>query len=1379
MAYGYTIIVRDSSLNALSGAGVRFIYLGDPIELDTSTTGSTLKDDSSTKIAVNQSTIVASKTTDSNGEAYLSTTYSALTVTVSKSGYTSESSSVLPGTTTITLTSDTTTGGDTMSTNVTLQNITFTSSQATWSISGSSTITCVLNAGGPNNVLKITNNTGSSITIGSLSINIPDSYSGTTYLDLTTTSVTSIPSSGAKTWISVISYSSTSQTTAFDSYNLASGSSAYICFYNSKYSATTATVTPSFKITNISSGSSTTTTYYYRYTVKNNSGVAISGATVDFYTSSSMTTKLTSKTTTSTGGVSYSTSAYSSLYVVISASGYTTSQELRLGSTSVSYTTVTLTTASYTYTITVKYADTNAVVSGASVSLYDGGLCTIYPSSGSGLIHDQGNLWTGAETTAEFITTITTNSSGVATYNSTTKYDPLAVKVTTSDGQYSDLTATEDHYFISVYSSVSRTIYLYANKAEYINVADTWTVVNPIMVGSFDDTNDSTWGIKVTTTSNPAFIRTDGLGLSNFTGTKIIEIYTNSEKNYDGVGLIDASKTKLTGGKISSNSNLISSTDTRIYDFTINGQGRGATPYVHGYDDGTIRNAQTRKTYAIHSYSTSYLNVTSAFVGDSSQLKYNGISSAYSVGYCSEQTASINTWCSFTSNKSNRQYYAITVTSNSLFAKTSISLKKGKVYYFELFSYSESNYDGIVLSSVNLSSANSFSSVSGAIASVSGINVGSGTIITPTSDSTYYLYFITNSSNLGDYELTDVTDTNGNITGTRTNYDNYEFGDVLIDIYTILTDPTPDQFQYTGDTYNGFVTWLNTNADYVTTSGTLSATNPGTYTAYFTPNEMYCWSDGTTTKKTVTWTLDKGDGYIDFVTITDSVPCTTSATATSSTTATTKVRLASIESKSGSSLTGSISSVTKSSTGISTTDWSIGYDSSTNTAYANAATGVAAGTYTITFTLTTPESTYYESASETITTTFTINAVTLSGYSNVGLTATQSKNYPAAGGTLTTSTIGTYFSYKLTATANYSNGTSTSGVDISNSFTCTWTITKGSITNNTTTSEVSKTIGASISATVQGDEYTSSVTSIKQDAGAKSYSGLSVSNYVYPDAAASGETVTPSITYSQTWTWNGVSGSGGTITSGATIVYSYSSTPTGVTYDSSFSSNGKLTWSNNTSTSQRTATSVLSAKVTLNGLSVLIACKSCIQPPGSKVYGDLEVNSAYSYAYGTVTAKGMSGLGPSYNNYLTYSQTWTWNGVSGSGGTITSGATIAYSYTGSVEGLSLHSSFTSNGVVNWANRGTTVGNARNAKSYLSMTISLNGKSKTYNCTNCYQGANTLDGLSLTLNKDTIAYGETTSPKSVTATYTSGSTQDVTNSATYTSGDTTVATITTA
>lgn len=109
-SFGYTVIVRDSSQNPVSGATVRFTTLDSALELD-SLTDKTIEDDSTISKTSGLVTIVASKLTDSSGEAYLSTTYSSLIATVSKSGYTSKSSPVVPGTTTITLTSDTTTGG--------------------------------------------------------------------------------------------------------------------------------------------------------------------------------------------------------------------------------------------------------------------------------------------------------------------------------------------------------------------------------------------------------------------------------------------------------------------------------------------------------------------------------------------------------------------------------------------------------------------------------------------------------------------------------------------------------------------------------------------------------------------------------------------------------------------------------------------------------------------------------------------------------------------------------------------------------------------------------------------------------------------------------------------------------------------------------------------------------------------------------------------------------------------------------------------------------------------------------------------------------------------------------------------------------------------
>lgn len=51
--------------------------------------------------------------------------------------------------------------------------------------------------------------------------------------------------------------------------------------------------------------------------------------------------------------------------------------------------------------------------------------------------------------------------------------------------------------------------------------------------------------------------------------------------------------------------------------------------------------------------------------------------------------------------------------------------------------------------------------------------------------------------------------------------------------------------------------WLNYDSKQLSISGTTAATDAGTYTAYFTPKSNYKWSDGTTTARAVTWTIDR------------------------------------------------------------------------------------------------------------------------------------------------------------------------------------------------------------------------------------------------------------------------------------------------------------------------------------------------------------------------------------------------------------------------------------------------------------------------------------------------------------------------------------------
>lgn len=71
--------------------------------------------------------------------------------------------------------------------------------------------------------------------------------------------------------------------------------------------------------------------------------------------------------------------------------------------------------------------------------------------------------------------------------------------------------------------------------------------------------------------------------------------------------------------------------------------------------------------------------------------------------------------------------------------------------------------------------------------------------------------------------------------------------------------------------------WSNFNETKMYISGTTTGTNAGNYTAYFTPLAGYCWSDGTTTAKEVTWKINKATPTI---TVPTNVSVTASANST-------------------------------------------------------------------------------------------------------------------------------------------------------------------------------------------------------------------------------------------------------------------------------------------------------------------------------------------------------------------------------------------------------------------------------------------------------------------------------------------------------------------
>lgn len=91
---------------------------------------------------------------------------------------------------------------------------------------------------------------------------------------------------------------------------------------------------------------------------------------------------------------------------------------------------------------------------------------------------------------------------------------------------------------------------------------------------------------------------------------------------------------------------------------------------------------------------------------------------------------------------------------------------------------------------------------------------------------------------------------------------------------------------------------------------------------------------------------------------------------------------------------------------------------------------------------------------------------------------------------------------------------------------------KVTVPENQTTSQKPWTFQLSNNAQI----VTATIT-INQAAGVKTYSDITISEFSYPIASAAGGTLTPTLSYSQTWGWNGRETGGGTVTSGATLSY--------------------------------------------------------------------------------------------------------------------------------------------------------------------------------------------------------------------------------------------------
>lgn len=286
----------------------------------------------------------------------------------------------------------------------------------------------------------------------------------------------------------------------------------------------------------------------------------------------------------------------------------------------------------------------------------------------------------------------------------------------------------------------------------------------------------------------------------------------------------------------------------------------------------------------------------------------------------------------------------------------------------------------------------------------------------------------------------------------------------------------------------------------------------------------------------------------------------------------------------------------------------------------------------------------------TATTTQAANAITAYGditiaslsYTNV--VATGSTSTPSVGAVTQAVTYTSTSAGSISVTPRSYSIPTTTGASINNS--------TGVVTWAANNSTSSRSVTVTLTVTTNGKTATKTAT-CTQNAGAKTYATPVISAYSYATFAAGGATKTPTVTYSQTWGWNGATTGGGTLTSGGTLKFAVSSSVSGCTLNST--TTGSISWASRGTTvgDARSAHSVLSVTVTMNGkTSAAKQCTACTQEANAiTAYADPEI---LTYKYNAIVAAGGGTATPT----LSYRQKRTY--TSGSTDYITNGATVSY-----------------------------------------------------------------------------------------------------------------------
>ena len=391
-------------------------------------------------------------------------------------------------------------------------------------------------------------------------------------------------------------------------------------------------------------------------------------------------------------------------------------------------------------------------------------------------------------------------------------------------------------------------------------------------------------------------------------------------------------------------------------------------------------------------------------------------------------------------------------------------------------------------------------------------------------------------------------------------------------------------------------------------------------------------------------------------------------------------------------------SVSYSGTGVNTSNGSVSADSKGTVV--SDVTDVTTATVSVTLNGKTGSTSYTVQQAANAKTSITYGDVVISSFSYSDISATSTSASPS-------------LSYSQSRVQNYTSGGTeslsalTSGATLSFSETdpmhssATVNSSTGVVTWSENKTVSARSVGVQVTVTMNGESDSDSTTS-EQLAGSKSYATPVIETFTYPLIPASGGTVRPTVTYSQTWGWNGSTSGGGTITSGGSVSYSGTSVNTSTGSVTGLSAGTTVSDSNVLLTSSQVS-------VTLNDKTgsqeVGVYRASNVVESIEAIVSDTSVSSVhFTYSGGTSVSASGATLTPTLDGAAKFTFTSGATATSASRGSKYGGIlSFSRSYEGSATGFSVDST---TGVVTVSSRSTTEGAARSCQVTGTLTVTF-------------------------------------------------------------------------